>query len=196
MRIVLSVLGILLLFLASCQSDKGGECRIYGEMADHSRDGKMVYLVPLIRPDSVGVDSTVITDGKFEFRTRECRMSIVRVELLSRYGLQDLLVVTEPGDVWVKIDSVSSSGGTPQNEVLQQWKEYTQDYGRAFYACRQKRNAAFRAGDTTAANGVQVEVDSLQRVYRNKSRALIEGLAEGALRDFLAGKFPAEESER
>lgn len=179
---LVSFLALLFLSLNGCKSREESVCHIYGEMADHSRDGKKVYLVPFIRPDSVGVDSTVIVDGKFEFVTRKYMLAIVRIELLSRYGIQDLLVVTEPGDVQVWMDSISRGGGTPQNEVLQQWKEDTQAYGRAVYACRQQQ--------AIPRDSMLVKLDSLWQVYRASSRALADKLEEGPLRDFLEARFP------
>lgn len=187
--------GILLLFIVSfgnCGHGKkyNDECRIHGEMGDHSRDGKKIYLVPMIRPDSVGVDSTEIKDGKFEFTTRKRMMGIVRVELCSRYGLQDLLVVTEPGDIVIKIDSISNAGGTPQNDLLQQWKEYTQMHTQRLRPYLTKSRSAGDAGDTTMVKTVKAQLDSLQREYRQYSRALAERIEEGPLRDFLKTRFP------
>lgn len=176
--------------LAGCTAALQDECRIHGEMADHSRDGKKIYLVPLTRPDSVGVDSTVIVDGKFEFATRKRMMAIVRVELLSRFGLEDLLVVTEPGDLSVRIGEVSSGAGTPQNDSLQQWKDYTRRHNQRLRAYLDIMDKAYRAGDTLALNEARNIADSLRRGYRHYSRQLAERVGEGLLRDFLQERFP------
>lgn len=188
----LSYLWILLflVFIIGCRPIVETECRIHGEMGDHSRDGKKIYLVPLIRPDSVGVDSTEIKDGKFEFMTRKNMMAIIRVELRSRYGLEDLLVVTEPGDVTVKIDSVSIGKGTPRNDSLQHWKEYTQMHNRRLMSWHMKSRDARKVDDTVMAKAMKTLIDSLQREYRHYSRALAERIEEGPLRDFLKEQFP------
>lgn len=188
----LSYLWILLFlaFIIGCRPSAETECRIHGEMGDHSRDGKKVYLVPLIRPDSVGVDSAEIKDGKFEFMTRKNMMAIIRVELRSRYGLEDLLVVTEPGDVTVRIDSVSIGKGTLQNDSLQHWKEYTQMHQRRLRPWLMKSRDARKANDTVTVKAMKTLIDSLQREYRHYSRALAERIGEGPLRDFLKERFP------
>ena len=41
---------------------------------------------------------------------------------LLRLAIQELIVITEPGTTYVIADSTSSAYGTPQNEVLQSWK--------------------------------------------------------------------------
>ena len=181
--------------LAACKSTSDGECRISGQMADHTRDGKWVYFVPFIRLDSVGVDSTKITDGKFSFITRKNMMGILRVELKSRWGVQDLLVVTEPGEVKVTLDSISSAGGTPQNDLLQQWKEYTQTYGQAIFACRKQSRMAQQAGDTAEVSHLRVRMDSLLNAYRHYSWNLAEQVKLGPLYDFLKGRFPENKQD-
>ncbi|MBU3814033.1 MAG: DUF4369 domain-containing protein [Candidatus Bacteroides intestinipullorum] len=181
---------VLSILLVACKPTSGEECRIVGQLPDHSRDGKWVYLVPFIRPDSMGVDSVKITDGKFVFTTRKHLMGIIRVELKSRWGIQDLLVVTEPGEVAVKLDSISSAGGTPQNDLLQQWKEYTQAYGRQIWICQKTSRTAHQAGDTVTVSAQKVVMDSLRREYRHYSWRLMELAASGPLYDFLKQRFP------
>lgn len=191
-------LGILFatVLITGCRPGRGEECRIHGVMEDHLRDGRKIYLVPLERPDSVGVDSTEIRDGRFEFKTRKKMLAIVRVELMSRYGTQELLVVTEPGDVNARIGSTSSVGGTPQNDVLQQWKERTQRHAEQVAACRTRGRNAIQAGDNLTAEAVKAEADSLLHAYKEYTRSLAEGLEEGVLRDFLEKRFPAQSTEQ
>ena len=52
------------------------------------------------------------------------------------FGLkfQELLVVTEPGVTSVRIDSISSASGTPQNDALQHWKDRKQKTNSESYA--------------------------------------------------------------
>ncbi len=181
--------------LAGCHPAGSGECRIHGTMADHSRDGKKIYLVPLKRSDSIGVDSAVITDGRFEFTTRKHMMAILRVELRRRYGTEELLVVTEPGDVNVRIGSTSSAAGTPQNDSLQRWKEHTQRYTMQLQPYRKRLKDARRAGDTVAVAALRKKTDSLQQTYRQYSRRMAQGLEPGVLQDFLKERFPEGETQ-
>lgn len=51
-----------------------------------------------------------------------------------RLKFQELLVVTEPGVTSVRIDSISSASGTPQNDALQHWKDRKQKTDSESYA--------------------------------------------------------------
>ena len=53
-------------------------------------------------------------------------MKVLRMRILLRLKFQELLVVTEPGVTSVRIDSISSASGTPQNDALQHWKDRKQ----------------------------------------------------------------------
>ena len=54
--------------------------------------------------------------------------------ILLRLKFQELLVVTEPGVTSVRIDSISSASGTPQNDALQHWKDRKQKTNSESYA--------------------------------------------------------------
>ncbi len=174
--------------LSGCAPDT--ECRIHGEMGNHERDGKKIFLLPLIKSDSIDVDSTVIEDGKFEFVSHQNMMGIIRMDYHFRYGTEELLVVVEPGDVNVRIDTISWGGGTPMNDSLQQWKEYTMAHLKRIMPYRQQKRLAGKQGDTLTAKSAKARMDSLQREYRHYSRELAERLDEGVLKDFLKEKFP------
>lgn len=102
-----------------------GEFLIEGQLPAEKFDSACLYLVPMQGPHPRPVDSVFIgTDGKFSFRGNVEQMAVLRLSWRQRFGIQDLLVVTEPGITHVTLDSVSSSYGTPQNEALQRWKEH------------------------------------------------------------------------
>ena len=176
-------------FLASC-SQSSKECRIHGVMQDKSRDGKTIYLVPMVNATKDNVDSTIIKDGKFEFVTQKNIMAIVRVELKSRYGLQDLLVVTEPGDLNVKIGAESSAEGTPQNDILQEWKQRTEEHTKEYIQARNSIKSILLTGDSTLAEKVKSQADSTNVAYRKYSRELADKIGSGPLYDFLDNRFP------
>lgn len=71
----------------------------------------------------------------FFFRTRE-EMRVLRLRHLLRIYIQELLVVTEPGTIHVKADSVGSVTGTPQNDALQKWKEGREKKQEAYHFIR------------------------------------------------------------
>lgn len=101
------------------------EFLIQGQLPEHKYDSACLYLVPMQGPHPRPVDSVFVgDDGKFEFRGNVEQMAVLRVTAKRRIGIQDLLVVTEPGTTTVVLDSVSSSSGTPQNEALQHWKDH------------------------------------------------------------------------
>ena len=118
--------------MSSCSSESGKNCRIHGTMESAQWDGKKIYLVPMFgHVDAAHVDSTIIKNGRFEFATDSCEMKRITVEVTARYGTQDLLVVTEPGDIQVTIGKNSRAGGTPENDSLQVWKDQLMKYSAA-----------------------------------------------------------------
>jgi hypothetical protein len=142
-KILLSFAVVLLL---SCAGKPLPRYTVSGSVPSTRYDGNSVYLVPAVGDNPSNVDSAVIRDGKFSFEGDTERVSIVRVKPSLRLALQDLLVVTEKGVTTVRLDSSSSSGGTKQNEWLQQWKDVVMQSNRdaASYriACRNGADAA------------------------------------------------------
>ena len=118
--------------MSSCSSETVKKSRIHGTMESANWDGKKIYLVPMFgHVDAAYVDSTIIKNRKFEFATDSCEMKRITVEVTARYGTQDLLVVTEPGDIQVSIGKNSRAGGTPENDSLQVWKDQLMKYSAA-----------------------------------------------------------------
>mgnify|MGYP000290813024 CR=1 FL=1 len=74
------------------------------------------------------IDLRRIENARFTFQgtgEESCKSPSVCAILL-RLKFQELLVVTEPGVTSVRIDSISSASGTPQNDALQHWKDRKQ----------------------------------------------------------------------
>ena len=117
------LLFIAAVMLMSCTSNKGHKFTINGSVPSTQFDGKKIYLVPYEGSNKSNVDSTIIKDGQFTFQGDTERICIIKTEILQGLDLQDLLVVTEEGDIMVKMDKNSSCHGTKQNEQLQQWKD-------------------------------------------------------------------------
>lgn len=107
-----------------------GNFVIEGSLPANRFDSACLYLVPMQGPHPRPVDSVFIkADGKFRFEGNVEQMAALRLSMSQRYGIQDLLVCTEPGLTRVVLDSVSNCiEGTPQNMILQQWKERIQQY--------------------------------------------------------------------
>lgn len=187
-----------LLFLVGCGStdNNGGKCHIYGT-ASSRFEGKNIYLVPMDEPAvAETVDSVVIIGGKFAFDSEPGKMKVIRIDYHYRTGVEDLLVVTEPGDVKVTIDSVSCGGGTPQNDSLQAWKEYTLMHNKRLLPYRKKRRNALKTGDSVTVKAMKAQMDSLEREYKRYSRRMADDFKEGPLHDFLKNRFPTSYKKR
>ena len=124
--LILSLLAAALL----CSCNNGGY-HIRGTVTDPALEGAIVFLVPVTEPvhlpEKDNLDSTFIKNGRFEFKGTKERLVDVRIEKLKRMGVQNLLVVTEPGEIEVVIGAKSSGCGTPQNDSLQVWKDITEN---------------------------------------------------------------------
>ena len=121
--------------LVGCQKEKNGtlaegEFVIEGKLPAERYEGAWLYMVPMRGPEPKPVDSVAVArDGSFRFPGNVEQVAVLRLDWHIRYNVQELLVVTEPGVTRVKLDSISSCvEGTPQNILLQQWKEHQQNY--------------------------------------------------------------------
>ena len=114
--------------LASCT--RSNEYVIHGTVASHELEGAKVYLVPIEDVTKENLDSTYIHNQFFEFRGTEERVADIRLQKSKRLGVETLLVVTEPGDIYVTLGKTSTGRGTPQNDTIQAWKHLTQSLYR------------------------------------------------------------------
>ena len=94
-------------------------------------EGLNVYLVPQPFPKAEEVDSTVIREGRFEFRVdaSQVRICDITISRKSPVPFQRLLVAIEPGELEVVIDTISVGGGTPMNDDLTEWKNVMTEAG-------------------------------------------------------------------
>jgi len=174
--------------LAGCQN-KATKCRIHGTIPAKYNNVR-IFLVPLKDQSKEAVDSVVIRDGKFEFETEKYVVADIRLDYHHRLGIQNLLVVTEPGDIVVHIDSVSSSKGTPQNDSLQMWKDLTIKHNKEYSSLMSTARKAMAAGDSTSGLTIKTLADSIHHVYVRRSVKLGENLKKGPLHDFLLELYP------
>ena len=187
------VITLMTLALGGCKSEKrivNGKCHIMGTI-NPKFNGKKIFLVPMTRPATIEtVDSMVVADGKFEFTADTRDLRVIRVDYHFRIGVQDLLVVTEPGDLVVNIDSISSCKGTPQNDSLQAWKERTERFNMECQPFMIDGRNAEKKGDITTAEAMKAKLESMRRDYRRASNALGESMKGTSLGDFLLKQFP------
>lgn len=176
--LLLTMTATMAVLLAGCERRESleGKCHIVGTIPQQYND-KRIFLVPLTGPKTAEyVDSVEVKDGRFEFVKDTVMMAKIVMDYHYRLGLQPLLVVVEPGEVRVTIDSISHAVGTQQNDSLERWKQVTEAHNREF--------AALRRTDQREA------ADSVHRVYKQFTRRLAGNLPEGVLRDFLSGLYP------
>jgi len=133
---------IFFISLAACTPRQQGSV-IEGTLPNDLYDNESVYWVPMKGDHPRPVDSTIIKKNKFRIVISDHNLNktgIIRVKPVLRLALQEILVFTEPGKIYVKLDSLSSSSGTPLNDVFQVWKDRKQKYNRDRYELIQKRN--------------------------------------------------------
>ena len=166
-------------------------CHIEGTVNGEQYEGKRIFLVPFKGPKTAEfVDSMEIKDGKFHFEKDTTQMYTILMDYHYRFGLQPLLVVSEPGDVKVTIDSISHAMGTPQNDSLEKWKVRTEMHNRELMKMRKFAADLQTKGDSVQAKYIAQRADSFHLVYKNYTRELAKNMKEGVLHDFLKDMFP------
>ena len=174
-----------------CKSANDGICRIQGVVNGEQYEGKRIFLVPFKGPKTAEyVDSMEIKDGKFHFETDTVQMYTILLDYHYRFGVQPLLIIGEPGEVKVVIDSISHAMGTPQNDSLEKWKMRTEIHNRELGKMRRYIFDLQKRGDTIQAKYIQQRADSFHLVYKNYSRRLADNMKEGVFHDFLKEQFP------
>lgn len=179
--------------LNGCQQSGGanGRCQIQGTVNGEQYEGKRIFLVPMNGPATAEtVDSVEIKDGKFEFAPDSMQIYKVLLDYHYRFGLQPLIIVAEPGNVWVTIDSVSHAGGTPQNDSLEQWKAYTEQYHAKMAQIIRYNQALADQGNEALTDLAKQRADSLLMAYKQYTRRLAENVTGEPLHSFLKARFP------
>jgi len=172
----------------SCQTNKepATACHIYGTMESDHWNGKRIFLVPMFGPqDAEHVDSVVIEDGKFEFTPDTNEMKVIKLDYHFREGTQELLVVSEPGDIHVLIGKNSTSAGTPQNDSLQVWKDGLIKLNKQYNELRAK------AMETKDENLLMTEGKVVQQNLKDFNQQMKEHMKEGVFYEFLQKMYPS-----
>ncbi|MBQ5934789.1 MAG: DUF4369 domain-containing protein [Bacteroidales bacterium] len=160
--------------LCACGRD---EYRIHGRVTSNELEGVKIFLVPYGHEERENVDSVLIHNHEFEFRGREHWMCTLRLISHERHKGQNLLVATEPGDIYVTIGPDSRGGGTPQNDSLQVWKDLTIEHNR-------------RLGQLYDA-GMKEEATEEHAAYRTRTQQMALALGEDSiLGAFLLQLYP------
>ena len=191
MKVLPFYLFTFLLLFSSCQQANDGKCHIEGMVNGEQYEGKRIFIVPLYGPKTAEyVDSMEIKDGKFHFTKDTMQMYKILLDYHYRIGLQPLLIVGEPGEVKVIIDSVSHAVGTPQNDSLEKWKVRTEMHNRELAKMYKYIDNLRKQGDSVQAKYIRQRADSFHLAYKNYTRQMAENLKEGVLHDFLKDLYP------
>ena len=178
--LIISLLALGSLALTGCSKTASESiCTIHGTVPDPSKEGKKIFLIPMFgKQDAEHVDSTVIKDGKFLFRSDSAEMKIIRLDYHYRDNVQELLVVTEPGELRVTIGPDSRCSGTPQNDSLQVWKDNIIHRNKAYNLLRLQYDR--QPSDSAAARMKKMQAD-----YKSFNHAFYSRQPAGILKDFL-----------
>jgi hypothetical protein len=122
-KILLYIFSITI--LTCCAESGKNRYKISGSLPGNTYDNEWIYLAPLKVASAEAIDSVKVKDGTFRFEgvVDTPEIYILRTQSLPKFKIQQLLIVLEQGTLNVSLDSVSSAQGTPQNDILQQWKE-------------------------------------------------------------------------
>lgn len=182
---------VALAIIQGCQEPNDGKCHIRGVVNGEQYEGKRIFLVPMNGPKTAEyVDSVEIKDGKFEFTPDSVKMYKILLDYHYRFGLQPLLVIGEPGEVKVSIDTVSHATGTPMNNALEQWKVRTEQHNLQMSLMRRNIDELNKKGDKAQADYLKQRADSFHLVYKDYTRQMAAGCEGTVLGDFLKDLFP------
>ncbi len=184
----LIALGLLASCVGSGQEKKvDGACHISGSISTRFNDVQ-VFLVPTVGPqDAAHVDSVYIKDGKFEFTKDTIGIYDVRLDYHHRRGIQQLIVVTEPGEVKVHLAERSEAVGTPQNDSLDVFKRMSEKNHKDFILFKQQLDMQGVAQDIRRDT-----IHKFQARVRSDYAAFALRQPQGVLRDELTKRYPAK----
>lgn len=189
---LIAMAAVMMFYSCGQNGSKGfGACRIAGTVDGKQFEGKYVYIMPMSdAATSEKMDSVKIVNGQFEYTPDSMQLYKIMFNDDLRKEAQALLVVAEPGNVWVKMGPTSHAGGTPQNDTLEVWKGLTEDNHWMMGHMRQELNRLKALDDTMIANAYKDRADSIHLIYKKATWRMAKNLKEGPLHDFLDGLFP------
>lgn len=161
--------------LAGCKSTDEAFCTIEGEISScESADSSYVHWMPFNNPSYTPYDSAMVINNHFTLKIEAEDLAIIH-----KSGLQDLLVISEPGNVKVTIGAVSSSSGTPQNDSLQLWKELIEAHNK-------EMSDFYKAG-------LKERADSSHKAFKARTIQLAHNVGDDStLGKFLTKLYPGE----
>lgn len=170
------------LALASCDEDNGYviDGSVYG---GRNFEDQTIYLTPLsatsLKEDA---DSAIIHDGRFRFEGKADAdgVFVLRMRPMMKLFIGEPFVIKEPGRIRVRLNQVSSVGGTPQNDSLQAWFSFKSHVDSVLTDLkRQKKRASAQQADA-----IEAQRDSVRAVFERRCRQAVS-LNNNAFGDFV-----------
>ncbi len=147
--------------IISCNKDYS---IIQGEVEDPVLWNEYVYLLASDSPITKDVDSTMVLNGKFRFKipADSTKFKVLRITPKFPVIAEDLIVITEKGEILVELAWESKGEGTPLNEALQQWKErkiYIDSIQWSIH--QQRRNGNLSQAELDSINNYSLEIRNM-----------------------------------
>jgi thiol-disulfide isomerase/thioredoxin len=116
---------------------------IKGKLPNGTYDGQQVYLKTLDEnwKDLVSIDTVNVVNGEFEFKglaKEGATIHFVSLDSAADYLSRPVLVVVEPGQIELTLDSVSTVKGTPTNNSYQAYITKIKDINSELKAIYEK----------------------------------------------------------
>lgn len=182
--------------LGACAGSGHQECHVSGTLPSAKWDGQYVFFVPMTKTDSLGVDSVKIAGNTFDYVTTRSMTFDIRLSWRTRYGIESLLMVAEPGNVAVRLDSVSSCVGTPLNDSLEVWKDRCLENRRTLGALTVAYRNFYAEGDSVKGDLIKQQARDAAAAHRQRTIKLADDVAGTPLADFLNNRILNRKTEQ
>ncbi len=161
---------ILMFIIASCGSNDSYEIdgTLYGGA---SFEGETIYMVSFGSSSLEGQDSAVIRNGRFHFEGKVNRPEVceLRMRPMMRLFIDRLVLIKEPGHIWVTLNKQSVAHGTALNDSLQHWREYKMGVDSVMFKVSKKLKRA--EGEEREA--LEQEYDELRHNFMEFNRQVV-----------------------
>lgn len=162
---------VLIFIIASCSSDNSYKIdgTLYGGA---SFEGETIYMVSFGSSSVEDQDSAVIRNGRFHFEGSVDQPEVceLRMRPMMRLFIDKLVLIKEPGHVWVTLSKQSVAHGTALNDSLQQWREYKTKVDSVMYALSKKLKHA--EGEEQEA--LEQEYDEVRHDFTKHNKEVVQ----------------------
>lgn len=161
---------VLMLFIVSCGSDNTYviDGTLYGGA---SFEGETIYMVSFGSSSVEGQDSAVIRNGRFHFEgtVEQPEVCELRMRPMMRLFIDKIVLIKEPGHVWVTLSKQSAAHGTALNDSLQLWREYKMKVDSAMFSVSKKLKHA----ELAEKEQLEQEYDELKHDFIQHNKEVV-----------------------